>query len=61
MGVDAILTMTWSAPNNVILGGMSPEKVIFSGSVKVTGRMVAIVQLVSVLDKPEFWFNIATR
>ena len=57
---DATITMSREALNQIILGQTSLDKEISSGNVKVKGNKKALGELVSLLDKFEFWFNIVT-
>jgi alkyl sulfatase BDS1-like metallo-beta-lactamase superfamily hydrolase len=57
---QATVTITRAALNDMIMRGVPPEKAIQSGAVKVAGSVEALGQLMSLLDKPEPWFNIVT-
>jgi len=57
---DATITMTRAALNQILLGKTNLDKEVSSGNVKVEGNKEALDQLLALLDKFDFWFNIVT-
>lgn len=57
---DATVTLKREELDSIVLGETTLEKAIADGKVKVTGDSAKLNQLVSMLDKFEFWFNIVT-
>jgi alkyl sulfatase BDS1-like metallo-beta-lactamase superfamily hydrolase len=56
--VDANVTITRASLNEIVLG-KAIEEMIESGEVKISGNQEKLSELLSLLDKFEFWFNIA--
>jgi alkyl sulfatase BDS1-like metallo-beta-lactamase superfamily hydrolase len=56
----ATVTLPRSALNKIMLGEETLDQATSSGEVKVTGDAAKLTELVSYLDKFEFWFNIVT-
>ena len=46
--------------NAIALGGTTLDKEIESGKVTVEGKKESLSELVALLDKFDFWFNIVT-
>lgn len=57
---DCTITVPRSTLRKIIVGETSPDKEIGTGQLKIQGKMESLLQLVSLLDKPEYWFNIVT-
>jgi linear primary-alkylsulfatase len=57
---DATLTLTRTALNTVILQESTFKEEIGKGEVRVKGSLDKVLELVSLLDTFEFWFNIVT-
>ena len=57
---DCGITVMRSTLGRLIMGETSPEKETTTGQLKIEGRMEVLMQLASLLDKPEYWFNIVT-
>jgi alkyl sulfatase BDS1-like metallo-beta-lactamase superfamily hydrolase len=57
---DVSLTTTRKAFTRILMGGMSLDEAMSSGQLTVQGRKEAFMELVSLLDRFEFWFNIVT-
>ena len=56
----ATITLTRDSLNAIALGETTLDKAKADGSVEVTGDNAKLVQLVSIHDNFEFWFNIVT-
>jgi alkyl sulfatase BDS1-like metallo-beta-lactamase superfamily hydrolase len=46
--------------NNIVLGETTLDKAIEAGKVTVQGKKESLSELVAMLDKFDFWFNIVT-
>jgi len=57
---NATVTIPRTALNEIVLGETTLDKEIESGKVTVQGNKESISELVALLDKFEFWFNIVT-
>jgi alkyl sulfatase BDS1-like metallo-beta-lactamase superfamily hydrolase len=57
---DATVTIPRTILNNIVLGDTTLKNEIDSGKVTVQGKTESLNELVSMLDKFEFWFNIVT-
>jgi len=57
---DATVTMPRTVLNNIVLGETTLDKEIESGKVTVQGKKESLPELVALLDKFDFWFNIVT-
>jgi alkyl sulfatase BDS1-like metallo-beta-lactamase superfamily hydrolase len=57
---DATISLTRDKLNGILLGQTTFEKEISAGSIKVDGDANKLGDLLSMLDKFEFWFNIVT-
>ena len=57
---DATVTMPRTVLNNIVLGETTLDKEIESGKVTVEGKKESLSELVALLDKFDFWFNIVT-
>jgi alkyl sulfatase BDS1-like metallo-beta-lactamase superfamily hydrolase len=57
---DCTITIPRVTLTKLIMGEMTPDKAMSTGELKIQGKMEALFQLVSLLDKPESWFNIVT-
>jgi linear primary-alkylsulfatase len=56
----ANLELSKATLDRVLLGELEIEAAVTSGAVKVTGKDGAFRELLGMLDKFEFWFNIVT-
>jgi alkyl sulfatase BDS1-like metallo-beta-lactamase superfamily hydrolase len=57
---DATVTIPRAVLNEIVLGETALDKEIESGKVMVQGQKESLSELVSLLDKFDFWFNIVT-
>ena len=57
---DATVTMPRAVLNNIVLGETTLDKEIESGKVTIKGKKESLSELVALLDKFDFWFNIVT-
>ncbi|MCB0256487.1 MAG: MBL fold metallo-hydrolase [Anaerolineae bacterium] len=57
---DATVTMDRKTLNEIVLGTTTLEKETAAGSVKIDGDAKKLGELVALLDKFDFWFNIVT-
>ena len=57
---DATVTMPRAVLNNIVLGETTLDKAIEVGKVTVQGKKESLSELVALLDKFDFWFNIVT-
>ena len=57
---DATVTIPRTVLDNIVLGETSLDKEIESGKVTVQGKKESLSELVALLDKFDFWFNIVT-
>jgi len=57
---DATVTIPRSVLNNIVLGETTLDKEIETGKVTVEGKKESLSELVALLDKFDFWFNIVT-
>jgi len=57
---DCTITIPRITLTKLIMGELTPDKAMSTGELKIQGKMEALLQLVSLLDKPESWFNIVT-
>lgn len=57
---DATITLKRETLNDVLLGQATLDDKIKSGEIKVKGNKAKLDELVSMLDKFDFWFNIVT-
>jgi alkyl sulfatase BDS1-like metallo-beta-lactamase superfamily hydrolase len=57
---DATVTIPRTVLNNIVLGETTLDKAIEAGKVTVEGKKESLDELVSMLDKFDFWFNIVT-
>jgi len=57
---DATVRLDRATLNEIVLGGTTLEKEITAGKVRVDGDAKKLDELVVLLDKFEFWFNIVT-
>jgi alkyl sulfatase BDS1-like metallo-beta-lactamase superfamily hydrolase len=57
---DATVRIDRATLNEIVLGGTTLEKEITAGKVKIDGDAKKVNELVALLDKFEFWFNIVT-
>lgn len=57
---DATVRLDRATLNEIVLGSTTLEKAIAAGRVKVDGDQKKLGELVALLDKFEFWFNIVT-
>jgi alkyl sulfatase BDS1-like metallo-beta-lactamase superfamily hydrolase len=55
---DATIRIDRATLNEIVLGGTTLEKEIVAGKVKVDGDAKKLGELVALLDKFDFWFNI---
>jgi alkyl sulfatase BDS1-like metallo-beta-lactamase superfamily hydrolase len=55
---DATIRIDRATLNEIVLGGTTLEKGIVAGKVKVDGDAKKLGELVALLDKFDFWFNI---
>lgn len=56
----ATLTLTRTALNKIILQESTFDEEIENGEVQVDGSLDKVLELISLLDTFEFWFNIVT-
>lgn len=56
----ATLTLTRTALNKIILQESTFDEEIENGEVQVDGSLDKVLELISLLDSFEFWFNIVT-
>ena len=54
------MNLTREKLNDIILGNTTFEKELDAKSINVTGNSDALKDLLSMLDKFDFWFNIVT-
>ena len=57
---DATITLSRATLNQVLLGKGTLDDMIKNGQIKVVGNRDKLDELLSLLDKFEFWFNIVT-
>ena len=57
---DATVTIPRAVLNNIVLRDTTLKNEIDSGRVTVQGKTESLNELVSMLDKFDFWFNIVT-
>jgi alkyl sulfatase BDS1-like metallo-beta-lactamase superfamily hydrolase len=57
---DATVAIPRTVLNDIVLGVTTLDKDIESGRVSVEGKKEAVSELVALLDKYDFWFNIVT-
>ena len=57
---DATVTISRAILNNIVLGVTTLKNEINSGKVTIQGNTESLNELVSMLDKFDFWFNIVT-
>ena len=57
---DATVTIPRTVLNNIVLGETTLDKEIQSGKITVEGKNESLSELVALLDKFDFWFNIVT-
>ncbi|MNN70964.1 SCP-2 sterol transfer family protein [compost metagenome] len=57
---DVGLTMSKSTLEDIQLGKATLEQKVASGKLKFDGRPQAFAEFMGLLDKFDFWFNIAT-
>lgn len=57
---DATVTLDRTTLNDIVIGTTSLEKGIMNGKVKIEGSEGKFDELISTLDKFDFWFNIVT-
>ncbi|HEU4582590.1 MAG TPA: alkyl sulfatase dimerization domain-containing protein [Polyangiaceae bacterium] len=57
---DATLTLNKATLDRVLLGELKPEDAKSSPDVKLDGKQGAFAELIGMLDKFDFWFNIVT-
>ncbi|WP_166362220.1 alkyl/aryl-sulfatase [Pseudomonas akapageensis] len=58
---DLNLTMSKATLDDIQLGKVSLEQAIASGNLKLDGRKEAFGELLGLMDKFNFWFNVVTR
>lgn len=59
-GADATLALTRTVLSDVMLGVTNFEQEIANGAIALTGDAASLVELMSLLDTFEFWFNLVT-
>jgi DNA-binding NarL/FixJ family response regulator len=59
-GADGFVLRQRAVLNNIVLGETTLDKEIQSGKVTVQGKKESLSELVALLDKFDFWFNIVT-
>jgi alkyl sulfatase BDS1-like metallo-beta-lactamase superfamily hydrolase len=59
-GADATITLSRETLNQIVLQQTSLKDAIGAGSVKVDGSQAKIDEMLSYLDRFEFWFDIVT-
>ena len=57
---DATVTIPRSVLDNIALGETTLDKEVESGKVTIEGQKESLSELVALLDKFDFWFNIVT-
>ena len=57
---DATVTLSRTTLNNILVGKTTFDKELKNGNIKVEGSEAKFTDLVSYLDKFDFWFNIVT-
>ena len=57
---DCTITIPRITLTKLIMGELTPDKAMSSGELKIQGKIETLLQLTSLLDKPESWFNIVT-
>lgn len=57
-GCDAVVKTTRSAFDRLLKGGDEAVKVVTSGEIAIEGNGALLGELLSVFEKPDFWFNI---
>jgi alkyl sulfatase BDS1-like metallo-beta-lactamase superfamily hydrolase len=57
---DAMVSLTRARLNDILLGDTTFKKEMDAGNVKVAGNAQAFEDLLAMLDKFDFWFNIVT-
>jgi alkyl sulfatase BDS1-like metallo-beta-lactamase superfamily hydrolase len=57
---DATVTIPRAVLNNIVLGDTTLKNELDSGRVSIQGKTESVNELVSMLDKFDFWFNIVT-
>jgi alkyl sulfatase BDS1-like metallo-beta-lactamase superfamily hydrolase len=57
---DATVNLTREKLNEILLGNTTFEKELDAASISVDGNADALKELLGMLDKFEFWFNIVT-
>jgi alkyl sulfatase BDS1-like metallo-beta-lactamase superfamily hydrolase len=57
---DCSITLTRKTLNEIILGDAKLEEKLMSGEIKVDGDHSKLIELLSMMDKFDFWFNIVT-
>jgi alkyl sulfatase BDS1-like metallo-beta-lactamase superfamily hydrolase len=57
---DATITMTRETLNQIVLGQTTLDKAISGGAINIRGSQAKLEEMLSYLDKFDFWFNIVT-
>jgi alkyl sulfatase BDS1-like metallo-beta-lactamase superfamily hydrolase len=57
---DATVTLTRAKLNEILLGQTTFKKELDAGAISVSGNPAVVTDLLSMLDKFDFWFNIVT-
>jgi len=57
---DASITLAKSTLDEIQLGELALEDARASGAITLDGDQAAVAELLSLIDKPELWFNIVT-
>ncbi len=57
---DVTLTLTRTALNNIILQASTLQQEVASGAIAISGNQAKALELVSLLDTFDMWFNIVT-
>jgi alkyl sulfatase BDS1-like metallo-beta-lactamase superfamily hydrolase len=57
---DATLTLTRVALDNILLRTSTMQQEVAGGALTITGDQAKVMEIVSLLDTFEFWFNLVT-
>lgn len=57
---DATITLNRSTLDNIALGMATVDEKVVSGEIQIEGKKEALDELLALLDRFEFWFNIVT-
>ena len=57
---DATITLNRSTLDNIALGMATVDEKVVSGEIQIEGKKESLDELLALLDRFEFWFNIVT-